>query len=317
MQLIEAPKRFFIQYNEKIVLVILVAILITTVLRSTISLMQDAGRQEPLALPAYSSQKETVQNLIPDEDYSQLIKTIQISLSAPKPQARNLFTRRTEETIISTSTKESKKLDTDHDGMPDEWEIRFGLDPNDATDAQKDLDRDSYSNLDEYIGGSDPADLNSFPGVIKLRVLKIYRKSVKVNFFGYIKLPNGSFQIQINWGKRTVFLEPGQKIRGYKITGFFPIIDKKFNPQIGADVNVDASYITIEKPEESPITLYIGKPSFEKELYADIQDLNSKEIYSAHTGSKIRSYKVIDITTSKVIIAQNKKIYNLSFERNR
>ena len=50
-------------------------------------------------------------------------------------------------------------LDTDEDGMPDKWEISHGLDPN-RNDADEDLDGDDYSNLDEYLDGTDPADAN-------------------------------------------------------------------------------------------------------------------------------------------------------------
>ena len=47
-------------------------------------------------------------------------------------------------------------VDTDHDGMPDEWEKRFGLDPNDPTDGAKDTDGDGYTNVEEYLNGTDP-----------------------------------------------------------------------------------------------------------------------------------------------------------------
>ena len=41
-------------------------------------------------------------------------------------------------------------LDSDNDGMPDNWEIQNGLDPNDPSDAQKDNDGDGLTNLEEY-----------------------------------------------------------------------------------------------------------------------------------------------------------------------
>jgi hypothetical protein len=43
--------------------------------------------------------------------------------------------------------------DADHDGMPDVWELRFGLDPFDPTDGNGDLDRDGYTNLEEFLNG--------------------------------------------------------------------------------------------------------------------------------------------------------------------
>ena len=47
-------------------------------------------------------------------------------------------------------------VDTDQDGMPDEWEKRFGLDPRNPADAQADKDKDGYTNLEEYLNNTDP-----------------------------------------------------------------------------------------------------------------------------------------------------------------
>ena len=41
--------------------------------------------------------------------------------------------------------------DSDHDGMPDDWEIEMNLDPNDASDGTEDFDLDGYTNLEEYL----------------------------------------------------------------------------------------------------------------------------------------------------------------------
>jgi pectate lyase len=46
--------------------------------------------------------------------------------------------------------------DTDHDGMPDEWEMQHRLGVSDLKDGNSDLDGDGYTNLEEYLNGTDP-----------------------------------------------------------------------------------------------------------------------------------------------------------------
>ncbi|MDH5692026.1 MAG: LamG domain-containing protein, partial [Gammaproteobacteria bacterium] len=51
--------------------------------------------------------------------------------------------------------------DDDNDGMPDEWEIQYGFDPLNAADALLDADGDGVSNLDEYLGGTNPLPVDT------------------------------------------------------------------------------------------------------------------------------------------------------------
>ena len=54
-------------------------------------------------------------------------------------------------------------LDSDGDGIPDELEKKWGLNPNDSSDADADLDEDGFTNLEEHEAGTDPTDKASHP----------------------------------------------------------------------------------------------------------------------------------------------------------
>src|SRR5262249_50851150 len=46
--------------------------------------------------------------------------------------------------------------DSDHDGIPDDWEKAHGMNPNDPTDA-KSLDKSGYAMIEVYANGLVPA----------------------------------------------------------------------------------------------------------------------------------------------------------------
>jgi hypothetical protein len=52
--------------------------------------------------------------------------------------------------------------DDDNDGMSDEWETIYGLNPL-VDDAHEDKDGDGFSNIREFRKGTDPTDIQDFP----------------------------------------------------------------------------------------------------------------------------------------------------------
>tara|TARA_R110002050_G_scaffold53118_2_gene120873 strand:- start:134980 stop:136668 length:1689 start_codon:yes stop_codon:yes gene_type:complete len=46
--------------------------------------------------------------------------------------------------------------DSDGDGIPNKWERKYGLNPNDAFDANQDLNGDGYTNIEKYFNGINP-----------------------------------------------------------------------------------------------------------------------------------------------------------------
>jgi hypothetical protein len=58
-----------------------------------------------------------------------------------------------------------KNTDLDDDKLPDWWEESYyGLDPEDGSDAGKDLDGDGVINIEEFLKGTNPADSEDYPG---------------------------------------------------------------------------------------------------------------------------------------------------------
>ena len=95
-------------------------------------------------------------------------------------------------------------LDTDGDGLPDEWEKKYGLNVNDASDANADLDGDEFTNLEEYVAKTDPKDPKDHPDYLdSLKiVLPLKETSMPFAFRKATKIPAG-------W--RCEFFDPSRK----------------------------------------------------------------------------------------------------------
>ena len=48
--------------------------------------------------------------------------------------------------------------DTDKDGMPNDWEAKYGFNPENILDGNEDADKDGYTNIEEFLNGTEPKE---------------------------------------------------------------------------------------------------------------------------------------------------------------
>ncbi len=123
------------------------------------------------------------------------------------------------------SDKPGINADSDHDGIPDEWEKRYKFNTLDPDDAKNDPDHDGFTNLEEYRAGTDPTDPESHPAWLgKLVVQAITPKPFNLVFTGVSRTGDtklGSlFQINLRDQSRTFWKRLGEEVEGFKLVSF-------------------------------------------------------------------------------------------------
>jgi hypothetical protein len=61
-----------------------------------------------------------------------------------------------------TFSPDSVPADTDADGMPDAWEKTHDLNSQDITDGPADTDKDGYTNVEEFLNGTNPKEPKNY-----------------------------------------------------------------------------------------------------------------------------------------------------------
>jgi hypothetical protein len=86
--------------------------------------------------------------------------------------------------------------DTDFDGLPDVWEIRYGFNPTNAADALLDPDQDQFSNLGEFLAGTNPTNALSvlrIDAAVPANSPPDYEVWASVQFFAY---SNATYRVE-------------------------------------------------------------------------------------------------------------------------
>ena len=155
---------------------------------------------------------------------------------------------------------DDENWDSDGDGIPDSWELQYGLKPFDPSDASEDLDGDGFTNLEEFLSETDPKDINSHPPYIDfLRVDEIKAILFPYTLSGKIKGPNG-YKYQINVSNKSIWLNIGDKVEktGYVIESASTKTEKISKPGM-PETEREISVILL-KSENGSIELVEGAP---------------------------------------------------------
>src|SRR6266498_1512590 len=108
-----------------------------------------------------------------------------------------------------------------HAPVPNDWFEKFGLPIQDADALDQDPDKDSFTNLDEWQGGTDPTKKDSHPDyTTKLHLVSATEEPFRYVFASRIKEKFGINTI--DQSEPTQFLKVGDVVRGtdFKIVKF-------------------------------------------------------------------------------------------------
>ena len=182
------------------------------------------------------------------------------------------------ETKPPTQIIDVDSQDKDSDGISDSDEIKFGLNPEDSSDALTDLDSDGFSNIDEIKNQNDIRDADDHPSIINR--VKLHPRIRKQNYY---PITFSNFGINNESDKKTwdiyadIFTRRGKK-------SIFKRINDKID-EIGytiIDVDKDEDgkeYIMIQKEGEAPVKIVSGRNRTVKNVvYIIINELTEKPV---------------------------------------
>ncbi len=201
-----------------------------------------------------------------------------------------------------------------HPPVPNPWFRQHDLDVLSSTVLADDPDGDGFSNLDEWVGKTDPRDKASHPGYYtKLRLSRFIQKPFRLIVKAYDGDPAdpSSLNFQINTvdvRQPTQFLKMNDMIPGtkFKIVKF----EKKTQLNEKTQAQDDISELTVQNTEtEESVVLILNKVIDSPDSYALFKYLwNGKEFavkkrqsFSIDPEPAVK-YKVVDITAAGATI---------------
>jgi hypothetical protein len=200
-----------------------------------------------------------------------------------------------------------------HPPVPNDWFEKYGLHIEDADVLDQDPDKDGFTNLDEWQGGTDPIDKNSHPDYLtKLHLVTATEEPFPYVFSSRAGNKFGINSIDLN--EPTQFLKVGEIVRGtdFKIVNF---TEKSARNQYGT--NNDVSELLLEHQQTHvQVTLVKGKVATSPQSVATFVytwggrrefDVRKDKEFPIGTAEGNRTYKLIEVQPDKAVIVNIEK----------
>ena len=209
-----------------------------------------------------------------------------------------------------------------HPPVDNEWLIANGLDYSDPNVLTQDADRDGFTNLEEFLGKTNPSDAKDTPPSLnKLKLVKFDPKPFRLEFKGDPSGDANEFQINLKDLKgtaRTQYKRLGENIEGttYKVVKY----ESKEGPNArGVTVNLSELHIENTATGEG-LTLLYNKETNDPTSFGTFRDLLTGEEVTLKKGEEFilkpntsLKLKLIDIsaTTAQIQDVSTGQIYRV------
>ena len=199
-----------------------------------------------------------------------------------------------------------------HPPVPNDWFEKYGLPIEDADVLDQDPDKDGFTNLDEWHGGTDPIDKNSHPDYLtKLHLVTATEEPFPYVFSSRAGNKFGINSIDLN--EPTQFLRVGDIVRGtdFKIVNF---TEKSARNQYGT--NDDVSELLLEHQQTHvQVTLVKEKVATSPQSVATFVytwggrrefEVRKDQEFSLKPNEEIK-YKLVDVQPDRAVIVNTKR----------
>jgi hypothetical protein len=199
-----------------------------------------------------------------------------------------------------------------HPPVPNDWFEKYGLPIEEADVLDEDPDKDGFTNLDEWQGGTNPTDKNSHPDYLtKLHLVSATEESFPYMFSSRTGNTFGINGIDLN--EPTQFLKVGETVRGtdFKIVNF---TEKSARNQYGT--NDDVSELVLEHQQtHAQVTLVKGKVATSPQSVATFVytwggrrefEVRKDQEFSLKPNEQIK-YKLVDVQPAKAVIVNTQQ----------